>query len=85
MNEELDSIKVIKIDPMLPCGATPENPSKICGKPTSLAYAVAMPERSVLYSFPLPGRWLIQPLCKDCARRMMAEFDDDDDEDNDDD
>jgi len=78
MNDDYGPIQIIKIDPMLPCGATPRNPHKICGKLTSLAYAVAMPESSILYNVPLPGRWLIQPLCAECAKMMIREVNNED-------
>lgn len=70
MSREFTGIQTIEINPPLPCGAMPEDPKKICGQLTSVAYAVAMPADSILYNVPLPGRWLIQPICEACAKKM---------------
>ncbi len=70
MNDDNKPIRIIQITPPLPCGATPDNPSEICGRLTTVAYAVAMPDDSVLYNVPLPGRWLIQPVCETCYKKI---------------
>lgn len=64
----MDSTRAIKIDPPLPCAIRKED--GICGKTATGGWAWKKPieEDELLFT---PGLWLMQPICKECAREML--------------
>lgn len=64
----MDSTRSIKIDPPLPCAIIKEE--GVCGKPAVAGWAWEKPieESDLIF---VPGLWLMQPICKECARKML--------------
>ena len=62
---ESNELTILLVDP-LPCSITTKG-GGMCGKPATIALVHPAP---ATVDWPMPGRWLLQPICQDCFGKL---------------
>lgn len=70
MNEETTIIRLASSTP-LPCAIWTAERGTQCGKPATVTYAYRLAEPQ---EGPLAGRWIIQPVCRECAEKAAQVY-----------
>jgi hypothetical protein len=66
--DETDNTRLVKLDAPLPCAII--KGEGICGKPTTGAW-VWEGDPDTQHIWHIPGLWVLQPICKECAKAML--------------
>lgn len=70
MTEQTTIIRLASSTP-LPCAIWTAERGEQCGKPATAAYAYRM---DAPRDGPMAGRWIIQPVCRECAEKAAQVY-----------